>query len=149
MGAYVNEVIAQKLHKPVIKKFKGKNIYARFKGNIWGAYLAEMGSLSSKNRGVKYLLCAIDVFTKYSWVKPLQDKKPKTVLHGFTEIVNESKYKPHKLWVGQGRKFHNNLMQEWLDDNDILTYLTHNKGKSVIAKRFIRTLRGNVYKNDS
>ena len=55
-----------------------------------------MRSLSSKNRSFKYRLCAIDVFTKYFCVKPLKDKKAKTVLHGFIEVVNESKLKPIK-----------------------------------------------------
>ena len=63
--ANVNEVLAQKLHKPMIKKFKRRKVYARFKDNIWAANLVEMGSLSSKNRGVKYLSCVIDVFSKY------------------------------------------------------------------------------------
>ena len=60
-----------------------------------------MGSLSSKNKNVKYLLCAIDVFTKYAWVKPFKDNKGKTVLNTFTEIANESNRKPNKLWVDQ------------------------------------------------
>ena len=58
-----------------------------------------MGSLSSNNKNVKYTLCAIDVFTKYSWVKPLKDDKGRTVLNAFIEIVNESNRKPNKLWV--------------------------------------------------
>ena len=61
-----------------------------------------MRSLSPKNRGVKYLLCAIDLFTKYTWVKPLKDKSTKTIFQGFNEIVNESKRKPNKLWFDQG-----------------------------------------------
>ena len=71
-----------------------------------------MGSLSSKNKNFKYLLCVIDVFTKYSWVKPLKDKKGKTVLNAFIEIVNESNRKPNKLWIDQGREFYNKLIQE-------------------------------------
>ena len=75
-------------------------MYARFKENIWAADLAEMGPLSSKNRGVKkYLLFVIDVFLKYSWLKLLKDKKAKTVLNGFSEIINKSKSKSNKLWV--------------------------------------------------
>ena len=62
-----------------------------------------MESLSSKNKNVKYLLCVIDVFTKYAWVKPLKDKKGKTILNAFIEIVNESNCKPSNLWVDQGR----------------------------------------------
>ena len=64
-----------------------------------GSDLAEMESLSSKNKNVKYLLCVIGVFPKYAWVKPLKDKKGKTVLNSFIEIVNESNRKPNKLWV--------------------------------------------------
>ena len=75
-------------------------MYARFKENIWAADLAERGPLSSKNRGVKkYLLFVIDVFLKYSWLKLLKDKKAKTVLNGFSEIINKSKSKSNKLWV--------------------------------------------------
>ena len=98
LGASVDKVLAQELHKPSIKKFNRGKVYVRFKDNIWAADLVEMGSLSF-HCGVKYLLCVIDVFTKYAWVKPLMDKKAETVFHGFIEIVNESKYKPNKLWA--------------------------------------------------
>ena len=118
----------------------------RFKDNIRTAVLAEIKSLSSKNKNVKYLLCVIDVFTKYAWVKPLKDKKGKTVLNTFIEIVNESNCKPNKLWVDQGREFYNKLMQEWLGSNDILMYSTLSEGKSVIAERFIKTLKAEIYK---
>ena len=71
-----------------------------------------MGSLSSKYRNIKDLLCAIDILTKYSWVKSLKGKKGKTVLNAFIEIVSESNCKLNKLWVDQGREFYNKLMQE-------------------------------------
>ena len=70
-----------------------------------------MGSLSSKNKNVKYLSCVINAFTKYAWIKPFKDKKGKTVLVAFIKIVNESNRKPNKLWVDQGREFYNKLMQ--------------------------------------
>ena len=87
-----------------------------------------MESLYSTNKNVKYLLCVIDFFTKYAWVKPLKDKNTKTVLNALIEIVNESNRKPNQLWVDQGREFYNKLMQEWLDNNDILVYSTHDEG---------------------
>ena len=64
-----------------------------------------MGSLPFKNKNVRYLLCVIDVFTKYAWVNPLKNKKGKTILRAFIEIVNESNCKPNKLWVVQQREF--------------------------------------------
>ena len=103
-----------------------------------------MESLSAKNKSVKYLLCVIDVFTKYAWVKPSKDKRGRTVLNAFIEIVNESNQKTNKLWVDQGREFYNKLMQEWLDNDDILMYSTHNKDESVIAERFIKTLKAKI-----
>ena len=105
-GISVNKHLAKKLHKQVIKKFKRRKVYARFNPNIWEADLAEMESLSSKNKSVKYLLCVIDVFSKYAWVKPLQGKNGKIVLNAFIKIVNESNRKPNKLWVDQGREFY-------------------------------------------
>ena len=74
----------------MVKKFKRRIVYARFKGNIWTAGLAEIGSLSSENRDVKYLLCVENFFNKYASVKALKDRKAKTVLHGFIETVDES-----------------------------------------------------------
>ena len=96
----------------MINKLKRRNVYVRFKDNIWVADLAEMGSLSFKSRAFKYLSCVIDVFTKYAWVKPLKDKKAKTIIYGYIEIVNESKRKPNKLWVDQGKEFYNKPIQK-------------------------------------
>ena len=78
-----------------------------------------MGSIFSRNRVVMYLLCVIDLFTKCVWVKPLKGKKTKIVLHGFSEIVNEFKRKPIKLWVDQGKEFYGRLIKKWSDDNSI------------------------------
>ena len=109
--------------------------------------------MSSKNKNVKYVLCDMDVFTKYAWSKPLKDKKGKTVVNAFIKIVIESNRKQNKLWVDQTTEFHNKLMQEWLDNNDILIYYTHNEGKSVTAERFMKRLKSKIYKrmatNDS
>ena len=70
-----NYQLANELHKPVIKKFKKRKVYSSFRDNIWGAGLADMQSLSKYNKGIKYLLCAIDLFSKYAWVIPIKDKK--------------------------------------------------------------------------
>ena len=144
--ASVNEELAQELYKTVIKKFRRRRVYSRFKDNICVANLAKMGPLSSKNWGVKYLLCVIDASTKYAWTKTFKNKNAKIVLHGFIEIVSESKCKANKLWVDQGREFYNSFMLIWLDDNDILMYSTHNEGKSIVDEKFIRILKAKIYK---
>ena len=101
-----------------------------------------MGLLSSKNENVKYHVSQMFSLN----MKPLKDKKGKTVPNAFMEIVNKFNRKPNKLWVDQGREFYNKLMQEWLDNNDISMYSTHNEGKSVIAERFIKTFKAKTYK---
>ena len=69
----------------------------------WPTDLPEMGSLSSSNRCIRYLLCVVDVVTKYAWVRPLKNKKSKTVLKAFNEMVTEFNCKQNKLCVDQGR----------------------------------------------
>ena len=121
-------------------------MYVRLKYNLWAAVLAEIRSLSSKNGNVKHLLGVVDVFTKYAWVKPLKDKKDKKVLKAFIKIMNDSNNKPNKLLVDEGKEFYNSNIKKWFGNNDILMYYTHNEGKSVISKRFIKTLKGKIYK---
>ena len=70
-----NMQLADELHKPIIRKFKKRKAYSSFRDNIWGANLADMQLLSKFNKGFKFLLCVIDIFSKYAWVIPLKDKK--------------------------------------------------------------------------
>ena len=70
-----NYQLANELHKPIIRKFKKRKVYSFFRDNIWGVDLADMQSLSKYNKGIKYLLCAIDLFSKCAWVIPLKVTK--------------------------------------------------------------------------
>ena len=105
-----------------------------------------MKSLSSKNRGVEYLLCVKNAFIKWAWVKPLKDKKTKSVSHAFINIVNEFNCERIKLCVDQWREVYNSFIQKYLDDSYILMCSSHNEGKSVVAERFIKILKGKIYK---
>ena len=70
-----------------------------------------MQSLSKCNKGIKYLLCAIDLFSKYAWVIPIKDKKGTSIVNAFKKIISEGR-KPNKIWVDQGGEFYNNLFKE-------------------------------------
>ena len=85
-------------------------------------------------------------FSKYAWVIPLKDKKGISIVNAFQIILKESNRKPNKIWVHKGSEFYNNSFKKWLQDNDIVMYSTNNEGKSVIAERFIRTLKNKIYK---
>ena len=62
-------------------------MYSSFKDNIWGVNLADVQSLSKYNKGIKYLLCAIDLFSKYTWVIPIKDKKGTSIVNEFKKII--------------------------------------------------------------
>ena len=140
-GIASSSKLADELHKPIINKFDKRKVYSQFKDNIWGVDLADMQSLSRKNKVIKYLLCAIDLYSKYAFLVPLKDKK------GINNIIKQSNKKPNKIWVDQGGEFYNNVFKKRLSDNDVIMYSTYNEGKSVVAERFIRTLKNKLYKH--
>ena len=140
-----NEQLANELHKPIIRKVEKRKVYSTFKDNIWGVDLADMQLLSKYNKGIRSLLCVIDIFSKYAWVVPLKDKKGISIVKTFQSILKQSNSKPNKIWVDKGPEFYNAYFKKWLRDNDVM-YSTHNEGKSVVAERFIRMLKSKIYK---
>ena len=92
-------------------------------------------------------MCVIDIFSKNAWVVPLKDKKGVSIVDAFQKILDDSNRKPNKIWVDKGSEFYNNSFKKWLKDNDIEMYSIHNEGKSVVAERFIRTLKNKIKKN--
>ena len=92
-----NYKLADEIHKPIIRKFKKRKMYSSFRDNIWGVDLADMQSLSKYNKGIKYLLCAIDLFSKYAWVIPIKDKKGTCIVNALKKILSDSNKKPNKI----------------------------------------------------
>ena len=121
-------------------------MYSTFKDNIWGVDLADMELLNKYNKGIRFLLCVIDIFSKYACVVPLKDKKGISIVKTFQSILKQSNKKPNKIWVDNGSEFYNTYFNKWLRDNNIVMYSTHNEGKSVVAERFIKTLKSKIYK---
>ena len=142
-----NQQLATELHKQSIRKFKKRKEYSSFKDNIWGVDLADMQLISKYNKEIRYLLCAIDLFSKYAFVFLLKDKKVTSIVNEFQSILNNSKRKPNKIWVDQGSKLYNKSFKKCLKDNNIEMYSTNNEGKSVVAERFIRTLKNKICKH--
>ena len=88
--------LANKLHRPIIRTSKKRKVYSSFKDNIWDVDLADMQSLRKCNKGNKYLLCAIDLFSKYAWVVPLKDNGV-SIINAFQKIISEGR-KSNKIW---------------------------------------------------
>ena len=92
-----NIYLADELHKPIIRKSEKRKVYSSFRDNIWGTDLADMQLLSKFNKEFRFLLCFIDIFSKYAWVIPLKDKKGISILNAFQKflmnlIENQIKY---------------------------------------------------------
>ena len=100
-----------------------------------------MQSLSKFNKGFKYLLCAIDLFSKYVWVIPIKDKKGTSIAIAFKKVISEGQRKPNKILVDQGSEFYNQSFKDLLKINNIEMYSTYNEWKSAVAEIFIRTLK--------
>ena len=147
------EQLSRELRKPIVRHFKKGTIYSRFKDNIWCADLADMQLMGKFNKGFRFLLYVIDIFSKYARVVPLRDKNCITITNGFQKFLKESNRKqghsegrkPNKIWVDKGSEFYNSF-KKWLKNNDIEMYSTNNEGKSVVAERVIRTLKTKIYK---
>ena len=97
-----NKQLAEKLHKPIIRKFEKRKVHSPFLDNICGADLADMHLISKFNKGFKFLLCVIGVYSKYVWANPLKDKKGTTINNAFQKILDESNHKPNKICVDKG-----------------------------------------------
>ena len=141
-----NQQLAEGVHKHIIKNFEKRKVHAAFKDNIWGAHLADMQLLSRYNKGIRFLLCVIDIFSKYARVVPVKDKKGVSIATALQSILKQLTRKPNKIWVDKGSEFYNVSFKKWLQDNDIVMYSTNNEGKSVVAERFIRKLKSKIYK---
>ena len=102
------EQLAKELHKPIIRKFKKRKVYSGFKYNIWGADLADLQLISKFNKGFRFLLCVIDIFSIYAWVVPLKDKKGVSIVNFFQKILDKPARKPNKIWVDKANEFYNN-----------------------------------------
>ena len=129
-----NVQLANKLHKPIIKKLNKRKVNSLFKDNIWGVDLTDMQLLSKFNKRFRFLLCFIDIFSKYAWVIPLKDKKGKSIVNAFQIILKESNRKPNIIWVDKGSELYNSSFKRWLKDNDIEMYSTNNEGNLLLLK---------------
>ena len=144
-----NYQLAKELHRQIIRKFKRRKVYSYFRVNIRGIRgvdLADMQSLSKYNKGIKYLLCVNDLLSKYVWVVPLKGKREISIVNAFQKIMSKGR-KANKIWIDHGGEFYNKLFKRFLKINNIEMYSVYNEEKSVIAERFIRAFKNNIFKH--
>ena len=137
--------LAEELHKPIRRKFTKRRVFAKGVDEIWAADLVEMQTFSEWNKGIKYLLMVIDVFSKFGWIEPLQNKKGETVASAFKKIFKSGR-KPRLLWTDKGKEFYNKNVKQLLSRENIKLYSTEHKEKSSIIERWNRTIKEKMWK---
>ena len=95
----------EELQKPIIRKFKKRRVHSTFKDNIWGADLADMQLINKFNKGFRFLLCIIYIFSKYASIVPLKNKRGVSIANAFQSILKDSNRKPNKTWVDKSSEF--------------------------------------------
>ena len=114
-----SQQLAKELHKPIIRKIEKWKAHSFFIDNIWGADLANVQLINKFNKEIRFLLCVIDIFSKYAWIFLLKNEKRYYNCQYFSKILNESGRKPKRLWLDKGSDFYDRLMKLLLQDNDM------------------------------
>ena len=137
--------LANELHQPIRRQFPKRRVVSYGIDNIWAADLVEMGKFSKWNKGIKYLLMVIDVFSKFGWIRPLKDKRGQSVADAFKDIF-KTKRKPKMLWTDKGSEFFNGIMKDLLHKNGVKLYTTENEEKSSVVERWNRTMKEKLFR---
>lgn len=152
--------LTRELLRPKRNRFPRRSVYAKNVDEIWTADLIDVHRFARVNRGYKYILVVLDVFSRFAWARPLKTKTGAEVANAFRDIFQVGRT-PAKLWTDKGTEFwnqnvrhvlhgaafHNQTVRGMLTVNNIELYSTYNEPKATIAERFIRTLRGKIETN--
>ena len=141
-----SQQLAEELHKPITRNFRKRRVISYGIDKIWAADLVEIQKYSKWNKGIKYLLMVIDVFSKYGWIVALKDKKTESVSLAFDTIFKKSKRQPGKLWTDKGSEFITKHFKEFLKTHSIIFYHTENEEKSSIVERWNKTMKNKMWK---
>ena len=116
--------MSNELHKPVRRRFDKRTVFAKQVDDIWTADLVDMSSFSKSNKGYKYLLTVIEVFSKYGWIVPLKTKTGNEVAQPFRKLFLGGP--PSRLWTDKGTGFYNQQLKAVLTANNVTLYSTEN-----------------------
>ena len=145
---HIKEALVEELHKPVRKNFPRRKVDIRAIDETWQADLVVMEAYSKENKGYKYLLTAIDNFSKYAWTVPLKRKTGEEVAKALNSIFKQGRI-PKKIHVDQGSEFYNKTCKELLQKHNIHLYSTYSHLKASIVERFNRTFKNYMWKRFS
>ena len=143
-----HERLVEELHKPARRNYPRRKYDIRGLDETWQADLVEMQPYSRENKGYKYLLTVIDVFSKFAWAIPIKNKTGENVSIAMKSILTEGR-KPKNLHTDQGKEFYNAKFQSLMQKYKINLYSTYSNLKASICERFNRTLKDAMWKKFS
>ena len=141
-----SDPLTDELHKPVRKHFQKRRVFAGNVDDIWAADLVGMQYYARTNKGYKYILMIIDVFSKYGWAIPVKNKTGSEMVKAFAQLWDSGQKPPKHLWTDKGKEFDNKLMGELLKKNNVNMYWTENEEKSCVVERWNRTIKRIMWK---
>ena len=137
---------AYSLFKPVRYRFKRDRVITCGIDDMWDVDLADVSNIQDSNDGNKYLLTAIDVFSRYLWIEPIKSKNSDDVKAGFIRMFSRTARRPSKIRTDKGKEFVNKLVRGYMKSLDIKIFSTKNETKANFAERVIRTVKGLMYR---
>ena len=133
-----NKELAKELHKPFIRKFQKRKVHSSFIGNVCLADLSDMQLISKLDKGFRFLLFVIGIYSKYAWVISLKSKKGTTITNAFQKKLNESNRKPNKIWVDKGSEFYSRSTKSLLGKT-IQKFIQHITKENLLLKDLLET----------
>ena len=145
-GLKWSDPLADELHKPIKRKFQKRRVFAKTPDDIWTSDLVDLTPYAKFNKGYKYLVMIIDVFSKFGWIIPIKTKTGIAVADAFQQVFKQSGRIPTKLWVDKGKEYYNKTVKALLTKNNVSMYSTENEEKSSVCERWNRTIKRNMWK---
>lgn len=137
---------AYSLQKKVRRKgFKRRRVVVQGLDYQWEADLADVQNLSEHNDGIKFLLVIVDVFSRFLWIRPLKDRKGKSVIEAFKDVLVGPR-RPRTIRTDKGSEFYNRFLQQYLKDQGIKIFYALNETKANFAERYFQTLKKRLYR---
>ncbi|WP_375669948.1 DDE-type integrase/transposase/recombinase, partial [Bartonella sp. CL29QHWL] len=141
---FLETLPTHQLHKPAIKKFTFRKTMVSYIDQQWQADLVDMQKFESKNKGFRFILTVIDLFSRFSWALAVKSKRGEEIRDAFKLIFREAK--PEKIQFDDGTEFYNKHFKELLTENDIEWFSSKSDKKAAVVERFNRTLKEKMWR---
>ena len=143
---WLSNQLSYTLHKAVRKRFVTRPYRTNKIDSQWQADLVEMIPYANVNKGYKYLLTVIDIFSRYAWARPIKSKQPKNIIKAFESIFEQEGRKCKSLQTDQGKEFENRKFQHFLNIHDVKFFTVKSLYKAALVERFNRTIKTRMWR---